>query len=103
MDEIEHEKKITDARFERMEQHLKLLKDSNVSMSSDMSLIKTAIIGNEYTGGIGVIHSIKEMKDRMDKNEDEIALLKENLTFSKNIIKTIVGIISAYIVYLITK
>lgn len=103
MDEIEHEKKITEARFERMEQHLRLLKDSSISLSSDMHLLKTAIVGSEYTGGIGMIHRIKEMADRMDKADDEIALLKENLTFSKNIIKTIVGIISAYIVYLLTK
>lgn len=101
--ESEREKIINDSRFERMEHHLKLLKESNASMSSDMNLIKTAIVGNEYTGGVGVIHTIKEIKERIDKADDEIALLKENLTFSKNIIKTIVGIISAYIVYLITK
>lgn len=101
--EAEREKIVNDARFERMEHHLKLLKDSNITMSSDMSLIKTAIIGNEYTGGVGVIHSIKDIKERMDRNEEEIALLKENLTFSKNILKTVVGIITAYIVYLITK
>lgn len=101
--ESEREKIINDSRFERMEHHLKLLKESNASMSSDMNLIKTAIVGNEYTGGVGVIHTIKEIKERIDRADDEIALLKENLTFSKNIIKTIVGIISAYIVYLITK
>jgi hypothetical protein len=101
--EPEREKIMNDSRFERMEHHLKLLKDSNVTMSSDMSFIKTALVGNEFTGGVGVIHTIRDIKDRMDKADDEIALLKENLTFSKNIIKTIVGIISAYIVYLMTK
>lgn len=100
---MESEKILNDARFERMEHHLKLLKDTNASISNDMSLIKSSLVGNEFTGGIGVIHTIKDIKDRMDKTEDEIALLKENLTFSKNIIKTIVGIISAYIVYLLTK
>lgn len=103
MDEAEREKIITDARFDRMEIHLKLLKENNVIMTSDMHLIKTAIIGSEYTGGIGVIHTIKEIKERIDKADDEIKLLQENLNFSKNIIKTIVGIITAYIVYLITK
>lgn len=101
--ESEREKIINDSRFERMEHHLKLLKDSNALMSADMNLIKTAIIGNEYTGGIGVIHSIKEMKDRIDKQDDDIKMLQENLTFSKNIIKVIVGVLSAYIVFLITK
>lgn len=100
---MESEKILNDARFERMEHHLKLLKDTNTSISNDMSLIKSSLVGNEFTGGIGVIHTIKDIKDRMDKTEDEIALLKENLTFSKNIIKTIVGIVSAYIVYLLTK
>lgn len=100
---MENEKILNDARFERMEHHLKLLKESSDSISGNMNLIKTTLVGNEYTGGVGVIHTIKEIKERMEKTEDEIALLKENLTFSKNIIKTIVGIISAYIVYLLTK
>lgn len=101
--ESEREKIINDSRFERMEHHLKLLKDSNATMSNDMSFIKTALIGNEFTAGVGVIHTLKDIKERMDKADDDIKLLQENLTFSKNIIKTIVGIITAYIVYLITK
>jgi len=93
----------TDARFERMEQHLKLLKEDSLSLSTDIKDIKKAIVGDQYTGGVGVIHSIKEIKDRIDKSDDEIALLKENIAFSKNIIKIIVGVISSYVLYLLTK
>ena len=97
------EKNIELGRLDSIEHHLKLLKEGNSSITSDMQLIKQAIVGSEYTGGIGVIHTIKEMRNEIDKTNDEIALLKENIAFSKNIIKTIVGIISAYIVYLLTK
>jgi hypothetical protein len=101
--ESEREKIIHDARFDRMEHHLKLLKESNLAQSSDISAIKTAVIGNEFSGGIGIIHRIKEIVDVQEKQGDDIALLKENLNFSKNIIKTLVGLLLSYIAYLFTK
>jgi hypothetical protein len=101
--ESEREKIIHDARFDRMEHHLKLLKESNLAQSSDISAIKTAVIGNEFSGGIGIIHKIKEIVDVQEKQGDDISLLKENLNFSKNIIKTLVALLLSYIAYLFTK
>jgi hypothetical protein len=101
--ESEREKIIHDARFERMEHHLKLLKESEISQSADISAIKTAVIGNEFSGGVGIIHRIKEIVDVQEKQGDDIALLKENLNFSKNIIKTLVALLLSYIAYLFTK
>jgi hypothetical protein len=101
--ESEREKIIHDARFERMEHHLKLLKESEISQSADISAIKTAVIGNEFSGGVGIIHRIKEIVEVQEKQGDDIALLKENLNFSKNIIKTLVALLLSYIAYLFTK
>jgi hypothetical protein len=101
--ESEREKIIHDARFDRMEHHLKLLKESNLAQSSDISAIKTAVIGNEFSGGVGIIHRIKEIVEVQEKQGDDIALLKENLNFSKNIIKTLVALLLSYIAYLFTK
>jgi hypothetical protein len=101
--ESEREKIIHDARFDRMEHHLKLLKESNLAQSYDISAIKTAVIGNEFSGGVGIIHRIKEIVEVQEKQGDDIALLKENLNFSKNIIKTLVALLLSYIAYLFTK
>lgn len=101
--ESEREKLIYDNRVDRIEAHLKNLKEDSEAMSGNIYKITTAIIGNEFTGGIGVIHTLKDITERVAKSEDKIAMLEENLTFSKNIIKTLVGVITAYIVYLITK
>jgi hypothetical protein len=101
--ESEREKIINDARMERMEHHLKLLKESNASQSSDISAIKTAVVGNEFSGGVGIIHKIKEIIEVQENQNDDIALLKENLNFSKNIIKTLVALLLSYIAYLFTK
>jgi len=101
--EDEREKIIHDARFERMEHHLKLLKDGSMTLSSDVNQIKSAIIGNEYSGGVGLVHKIKQMDDRLSGSEDKIALLEENLTFSKNIVKTLIALILSYIAYLFAK
>jgi hypothetical protein len=101
--EYEREKIIHDARFDRMEHHLKLLKESEISQSADISAIKTAVIGNEFSGGIGMIHRIKEIVEIQEKQGDDISLLKENLNFSKNIIKALVALLLSYIAYLFTK
>lgn len=100
---MENEKVINDARFERMEHHLKLLKEGSMTLSSDVNQIKSAIIGSEYSGGVGLVHRIKQIDDRLQVNEDKVALLEENLTFSKNIVKTLIAIILSYIAYLFTK
>ena len=101
--EPEREKIIYDHRVDRIEGHLKQLKEDSEVMAQIMSQLKTAIIGNEFTGGVGVIHTIKELNERLGKAEDKISLLEENLSFSKNIIKILVGVITAYIAYLFTK
>jgi len=100
---MESEKIINDARFDRMEQHLKLIKEDSMTLSSDVHQIKSAIIGSEYSGGIGLVHRIKQIDDRLSANEDKVALLEENLTFSKNIVKILIAIILSYIAYLFTK
>jgi len=94
---------ISNARFDRMEQHLKLMKDRNLEMSESMTQIKTAIIGNEYSGGIGLIHSVKDIKERMQKTEDEIALIQDNMNILKWIARAIGTIIISSIAYLISK
>jgi hypothetical protein len=101
--ESEREKIIHDARIDRMEHHLKLLKESEILQSADISAIRIAVVGNEFSGGIGMIHRIKEIVEIQEKQGDEIALLKENLNFSKNIIKTLVALLLSYIAYLFTK
>jgi hypothetical protein len=65
--------------------------------------IKSAIIGNEFSGGIGLIHSVKDIKERMDKTEDEMAVLKENMNILKWIARSIGTIIIGSIAYLIQK
>ena len=94
---------ISNSRFDRMEQHLKLMKDRNLEMSESMTQIKTAIIGNEYSGGIGLIHSVKDIKERMQKTEDEIALIQDNMNILKWIARAIGTIIISSIAYLISK
>jgi hypothetical protein len=100
---MEENEMISNARFDRMEQHLKLMKDKNNEMSESMTQIKTAIIGNEYSGGIGLIHTVKDIKERISQTEDDIAILKDNMNILKWISRAIGTIIITSIAYLISK
>jgi hypothetical protein len=90
-------------RLDKIEHHLELMKRSNSEMYENVSLIKTSLVGSEYSAGIGLVHSIKDIKERMEKTEDEISSLKENMNILKWIARSIGTIIIASIAYLIQK
>lgn len=97
------EEKLANARFDRMEQHLSLIKNRNIEISEDVSQIKSAIVGNTYSGGKGLIHTMQEVTKRMDDTEDAIALLKENMNILKWIARTVGALLLALIISMITK
>ena len=97
------EDKMNEGRLDRMEQHLSIMKKKNQEMSEDVSKIKSAIIGNDFTGGKGFIHTMEDVKKRMDCNDDDIAILKENMNILKWIARSVGALIFALILYIITK
>lgn len=97
------EDKIENARLERMEQHLALMKKKNQEISEDVSKIKSALIGDPFTNGKGFVHTMEDVKKRMESTEDDIAILKENMNILKWIARLVGSLIFALILYIITK
>lgn len=97
------EEKIVNERLDRMEQHMSLMKVTTQDISGDVFKIKSALIGNDFTGGKGFIHNMEELKKRTDCIEDDIAIIKENMSILKWIARSIGALIFALILYIITK
>lgn len=90
-------------RLDRMEHHLKLMKDSAELMSAEMHKISSALVGNEYTGGVGIVHQMKSMRESIDKSKDDIDILKENMSLVKWLGSAIGGFVIAIIIYILQK
>lgn len=86
-----------------MEHHLRLMKDNIESISEDSKKISSALIGNEYTGGIGIVHRVKELEERVMKNEDRVDLLKENMSLVRWFGSGIGAMVIALILYILQK
>lgn len=94
---------VNNERLDRMEHHLRLMKDNIESISEDSKKISSALIGNEYTGGIGIVHRIKELEDRVSINEDKVDLLKENMSLVRWFGSGIGAMVIALILYILQK
>lgn len=69
--------KETSERLDRIEQHLRLLKDSDIDKTSLLMNIQNALTGNSLNGNRGIVHQINEIDERvedLEKFKGEIAV-----------------------------
>ena len=90
-------------RLEQIDQHLKLMKKSLEDTNFEISRISSALVGNEYTGGVGIVHQMKIIKDDLQKNKDDVDILKENMALVKWFGSIIGGLVVAMIIYILQK
>lgn len=70
-------------RLDRMEQHLKLLKEESKHQSSDIILIKNALIGSEMNGNKGHIHVLKDCVEKLDHLEVKVEKNEQFIEFMR--------------------
>ena len=69
---------LENGRLDRMEHHLKLMKESVERTNTEIHKISSALVGNEYTGGIGLVHKMDKLQKDISNTKDDIDILKEN-------------------------
>lgn len=79
------------------------MKDNISQISDDSKKISNALVGNEYTGGIGIVHTLHKIKNDVEINKDEIAILKDNMGLIKWFASGLGGLVIAIIIYLLGK
>lgn len=67
---------IESERLDRIEQHLKLLKQDSETRSADIKEIKQALLGNDLNGFRGLVWKISDIDLRVQNLEDDEAELK---------------------------
>ena len=77
------------------------MKKSIETITDNSNKISHALIGNEFTGGMGLIHKVKQVDDETQKNREDINLLKDNMNLVKWFGSGIFGLIMAMILYIL--
>lgn len=85
-------------RLDRIEQHLKLLKQDSENRTQDIKEIKTAIIGN----GLGTKGLVKQLAE-IDERVDDLEEFKKEVSIYVNQFKVALLLIIGGIVSLIVK
>ena len=94
---------LENGRLDRMEHHLKLMKESVERTNTEIHKISSALVGNEYTGGIGLVHKMDKLQKDISNNKDDIDILKENMSLVKWFGSAIGGLLVAMIIYILQK
>ena len=78
-------------RFDRMEEHIKFIQ-------RDLADILSALRGNQVNGNTGMVHEIKEIKEKLSKQEIKLRQLTEENIRNKQVIRIlewILGFVTA--------
>ena len=89
--------------MQKMEEHLKRMKESVEQTNESINKISNALIGNEYTGGVGLIHTVHKVKIDVELLQDDVAIMKENWGLLKWFVSGLGGLVIAIIIYLLGK
>jgi O-phosphoseryl-tRNA(Cys) synthetase len=95
--------KIENEKIDRLENHFKVYKKDMVDVVSSVNNIENALIGSVLNGNKGMVHLLDDIKNRVKELEEKQILTDE---FSKNLKwfhRGLLGILFAYITYLIKK
>lgn len=79
------------------------MKENILQISDDSRKISSALVGNEYTGGRGIVHQLHELKSDVEKNKDDIAIFKDNMNLVKWFGGCIGGLVVSIVLYILQK
>jgi len=79
--------------------HLKEAKEIGENTYDDVRDIKSAIIGNAMNGDYGLVHSVKDIKDKQDRHDD---ILNDHKLYFKQM-GVVISAVIALVVGLIIK
>jgi hypothetical protein len=90
-------------RLDRIEQHLKLLKEDSNVRSADIKEIKQALLGNALNDYKGLVWKINDIDNRVENLEEQEGEMKVYIKQAKVLIVTFVAALATLLVKAFTK
>ena len=72
--------KINEERLDRMESHIKSMKEQQKLISDSLLEIKGALVGSAFNGGYGIVERVKHVDNRVEELEK---MAQENKVYIK--------------------
>jgi len=95
--------KIENEKIDRLENHFKVYKTDMIDVRNSVNNIENALIGSSLNGNKGMVHLLDDIKERVKDLEEKQILADELASNIKWFQRGLIGILFAYLTYLITK
>jgi chromosome segregation ATPase len=90
-------------RLDRIEQHLKLLKEDSNTRSADIKEIKQALLGNALNDYKGLVWKISDIDNRVQSLEDQEGEIQVYIKQAKVLIVAFIAALATLLVKAFTK
>jgi len=90
-------------KIDRLENHFQVYKTDMVDVKTSVNNIEIALIGTSLNGNKGMVHLLDDIKTRVKDLEEKQILADELASNIKWFQRGVLGILFAYLTYLITK
>jgi hypothetical protein len=90
-------------KIDRLENHFQVYKTDMVDVKTSVNNIEIALIGSSLNGNKGMVHLLDDIKTRVKDLEEKQILADELASNIKWFQRGVLGILFAYLTYLITK
>lgn len=90
-------------KLDILESHFQVYKTDMVDVKTSVNNIENALIGTNLNGNKGIVHLLDDIKTRVKDLEEKQILADELASNIKWFQRGIIGILFAYLTYLITK
>ena len=94
---------IMEEKIDRLENHFKVYKVDMVDVKDSVRNIESALIGSNFNGNKGMVHLLDTIDKRVQELEDKQILQEDFTNNIKWFQRGLLGIIFAYLTWLITK
>ena len=94
---------IMEEKIDRLENHFKVYKSDMVDVIKSVQNIESALIGSNYNGNKGIVYVLDEVDKRVKELEDKQALSDGYIDSLKWFQRGLIGIVFAYLTWLLTK
>jgi len=79
---------IESERLDRIEHHLKLLKENEIQNSKSLNNIENALVGNSYNGNKGIVFLVEDLNKRLELLEERDNIRQEHTRQVKFVLGT---------------
>lgn len=94
---------IMEEKIDRLENHFKVYKSDVLDISHTVKNIEVALLGSNYNDKKGIVYLLDSLDKRVQTLEDKQILADDRIDTLKWFQRGVIGVIFAYITWLITK